>query len=82
MSLIIATLILICILLACCYLLLARSLFNKLLAGCYLTNIFIVVICFWGVVSGNSSYIDVALIYAVISPVATIITVRYLKGEE
>jgi len=79
MIIVIILLLITCILIACCYLLKADSLSNKLLTSCYLTNVFILLICFWGVISGNSSYIDVALIYAVLSPAGAIIIIRYLR---
>lgn len=64
------------------YLLFTKTHSLRLLTLSYFSNLLIGFICLYGVVSRNTSYIDLALIYALISPAATIIITRFLKGEK
>ena len=82
MNFVIFTFFLLAILLSGLYLLFRNGVLVRLLTLGYMTNVIVAFICFYGVASGNKSYIDVALIYALISPIATIVIIRFLKGEK
>jgi multisubunit Na+/H+ antiporter MnhF subunit len=82
MMFIILACLLIAVLTAVAYMVITNSNLVRLLTLCYATNVMLTFICVYGVISGNKSYIDIALIYALISPAATIAILRFLRSEK
>jgi len=75
-------LLILCILIGTIYLLAAKSIFIKILTFGYLNNIIIAFISLYALFTNNFSYLDVALIYAILAQVSTIIIVKYMRGRK
>ena len=71
-----------CIAIGMYQILISKNLAIKIISFNYISNIIIVLIAILSMMDGRASYIDIALIYALIGPLSTLIIVKYLRGEK